>query len=128
MEVTYNWRDETDIRGFGSQSSFEAAANVRNRVDSVLGKWQIPSYLGQTGLDALIARAVAPNPEVFLLDNATRPPMSDQFSLGVGQRLGRLTRVGVVLGVRSRNGFTFLFGDRRRTATAARASRASRTS
>ena len=43
-EITYNWRNETDIRGFGGQgasNSFETAENVRNRVDSVLGKYQI---------------------------------------------------------------------------------------
>jgi hypothetical protein len=43
VEVTYNWRNETDIRGFGGQggsNSFETAENVRNRVDSIQGKWQ----------------------------------------------------------------------------------------
>jgi hypothetical protein len=42
VEVTYSWRNETDIRGFGGQggsNSFETAENVRNRVDSVQGKW-----------------------------------------------------------------------------------------
>ncbi len=46
VEVTYNWRNETDIRGFGNQganaqTSFEAAENVRNRVDSLMGKYQM---------------------------------------------------------------------------------------
>src|SRR5688572_1119493 len=41
LELTYNLRNETDVRGFGSQFSFEAAENIRNRVDSALGKWQI---------------------------------------------------------------------------------------
>ena len=43
VEVTYNWRNETDIRGFGGQggsNSFETAENVENRVDSLQGKWQ----------------------------------------------------------------------------------------
>jgi hypothetical protein len=43
LETTYNWRNETDIRGFGGQggaNSFETAENVRNRVDSLQGKWQ----------------------------------------------------------------------------------------
>ncbi len=42
-EVTYSWRNETDIRGFGGQgasNSFETAENVKNRVDSLQGKWQ----------------------------------------------------------------------------------------
>ena len=47
LEVTYNLRHETDIRGFGGQgapvqTSFQSAENVRNRVDSVQGKWQVP--------------------------------------------------------------------------------------
>ena len=54
FEVTYNWRNETDIRSFGGQgasteTSFQSAENVRNRVDSVQGKWQIPgsSFLNE---------------------------------------------------------------------------------
>ncbi len=41
VELTYNWRNETDIRGFGGTTSFEVAENVRNRVDSAQGKWQV---------------------------------------------------------------------------------------
>jgi hypothetical protein len=44
VEVTYSWRNETDIRGFGGQggaNSFESAENVRNRVDSLQSKWQM---------------------------------------------------------------------------------------
>lgn len=41
LEVTYSWRDETDIRGFGGATSFEAAENVRNSVNSLQGKWQL---------------------------------------------------------------------------------------
>jgi hypothetical protein len=43
-ELTYNWRNETDIRGFGGQgasNSFQTAENVKNRVDSLQGKWQL---------------------------------------------------------------------------------------
>jgi hypothetical protein len=48
-EFTYNWRNETDIRGFGGQggsNSFETAENVKNRVDSAQGKWQIAGASG----------------------------------------------------------------------------------
>ena len=44
LEATYNWRNETDIRGFGGQgatNSFETAENVKNRVDSGQAKWQM---------------------------------------------------------------------------------------
>ena len=30
------------MRGFGSQTSFEAAEDIQQRVDSVLGHWQVP--------------------------------------------------------------------------------------
>ena len=43
-EITYNWRNESDIRGFGGQggsNSYQTAENVHNRVDSVQGKWQL---------------------------------------------------------------------------------------
>ena len=40
-DLTYNLRNETDIRGFGAEQSFEAAENVRNRVDTVLGRYQV---------------------------------------------------------------------------------------
>jgi hypothetical protein len=42
-EITYNWRNETDIRNFGApgSNSYQTAENVRNRVDSLQGKWQI---------------------------------------------------------------------------------------
>ena len=38
LDVSYSLRNETDIRSFGDQVSFESAENVRNRVDSVLGR------------------------------------------------------------------------------------------
>ena len=39
VELSYSLRHETDIRSFGQQTSFDSAENVRNRVDSFLGKW-----------------------------------------------------------------------------------------
>ncbi len=55
VELTYNWRNETDIRGFGNQganaqTSFEAAENIRNRVDSFMGKYQMAgaSFVNET--------------------------------------------------------------------------------
>src|SRR5687767_4062459 len=44
LQATYNFRNESDIRGFGGQggaNSYETAENVRNRVDSVQAKYQI---------------------------------------------------------------------------------------
>ena len=42
LDVSYSVRNETDIRSFGDQVSVQSAENVRNRVDSVLGRYLIP--------------------------------------------------------------------------------------
>ena len=44
LDVSYSARTETDIRSFGGQTSFDSAENVRNRVDSILGRWQVPMH------------------------------------------------------------------------------------
>jgi hypothetical protein len=71
-----------------------------------------PSYLSKAGLDGLIASGTAPNPEVYLIANDTKPPVSDQFNAGI-----RTSQKGMQLsvnyaGVRARNGLTYLFGNR----------------
>jgi len=45
--------------------------------------------LSKAALDGFIAAGVAPTPEVFLIDNETRPPMSDQFNAGVRAALAK---------------------------------------
>jgi hypothetical protein len=72
-----------------------------------------PSYFSAAGLNGLIASGVAPNPEVFLMDNNTKPPQTDQYSVGIRQALGP---VGISLSyaaMRGKNGFTWVFGTRR---------------
>ncbi len=72
-----------------------------------------PEYLSKAGLDALIAAGVAPTPEVFLIDNKTRPPVSDQFNAGVRAALPKSIFITAnYAGIRARNGFTFIFGNR----------------
>jgi hypothetical protein len=41
------------------------------------------AYLSREGLQNLIDSGVAPNPEIFLLENDTRPLHTDQYSFGV---------------------------------------------
>jgi hypothetical protein len=69
VEITYNWRDETDVRGFGARTSFESAENVRNRVDSVQGKWQLAAsgFLNETYLSYQRYRwnPTAQNPDII---------------------------------------------------------------
>ena len=74
--------------------------------------WQ-PSYLSKAGLDGLIASGVAPNPEVFLIDNDTRPPLSDQFNVGLRSSVHGILFTTNYAGIRASNGMTFLFGNRR---------------
>src|SRR5262245_31123442 len=49
--------------------------------------WQ-PIYFTQEGLQQIIDSGTGPKPEVFLINNNTEPPYSDQFSAGVRQQLG----------------------------------------
>src|SRR5207253_6982522 len=49
-------------------------------------KWD-PSYLTPAGLKGLVASGAA-SPEIYLLDNNTKPPYSNQFNLGYRQALG----------------------------------------
>ena len=72
-----------------------------------------PSYLSQTGLNSLIARGAAGDPELFLLDNRTRPPVSSQFNAGVRSSVGHVLVTANYAGMRARNGFTFLRANRR---------------
>jgi hypothetical protein len=70
------------------------------------------AYLTQAGLQAIINSGNGPKPEVYLLNNNVEPPRSDQFTAGVRQQFGD---VGVSIsyaGVRSVNGFTWIFGNR----------------
>jgi Carboxypeptidase regulatory-like domain/TonB dependent receptor len=72
-----------------------------------------PAYLSQTGLDGIIASGQAPTAEVFLIDNEQRPPLSDQWTLGVRHSFGDILTSASYAGVRSRNEFTWLRGNRR---------------
>jgi hypothetical protein len=110
--VLYNYTLDERFRLQYAIRTFRFSADGAPRDGNQTIVWN-PSYLSQTGLDGLIASGVAPNPEVFLIDNDTQPPVSDQFSFGVRQRVGQVTLSASYAGVRSRNGFTFLFGNRR---------------
>ncbi len=71
-----------------------------------------PIYATQAGLQGIINSGTGPRPEVFLINNETDPPFSDQFSAGIRQQFGL---VGISLaygGVRSSNGYTWIFGNR----------------
>jgi outer membrane receptor protein involved in Fe transport len=66
-----------------------------------------PSYLTPAGLHTLIASGQT-SPEIYLLNNDTRIPYSNQWNLGVRQSLGNWTGSLSYNGVRGYHGFTWL--------------------
>jgi outer membrane receptor protein involved in Fe transport len=72
-----------------------------------------PRYLTAAGLQELIAGGNAGSGEIDLLNNKTKPPYSDAFSLGIKQSLGdwiATLTYSRVLGYRQ---FTWIWGSRR---------------
>jgi outer membrane receptor protein involved in Fe transport len=74
-----------------------------------------PSYLSRQGLQGLIDRGVAPDPEIFLMANDTRPPHTDQLSAGVRQVVGPVNVSVTVAHIRGENGLGFYPANRERT-------------
>jgi hypothetical protein len=76
-----------------------------------------PSYLSVSGLDAIIASGQAGTPELFLLDNDTKPPVSDQWSLGVRHTVKGMVASVTYTGMRSRHLFSWIRANRRADGT-----------
>ncbi len=72
-----------------------------------------PAYASRDALIALRAAAQTGLPELFAVKNNAKPPVNDQFSLGVRQRIGifRASLSGSY--IRGRNGYTHLFATRK---------------
>jgi hypothetical protein len=66
-----------------------------------------PRYLTREGLSALIASG-ATSPEIFLLNNDTKPPYSNQWNIGFRQALGSWVGSLSYNAVRGYRGFTWL--------------------
>ena len=91
------------------QFLFSADGLPRNGVPTI--KWD-PSYLSVAGLEGLIASGNGPKPQVFLVANDTRPPLSDQFSAGVRQQFGTMWGASAAYaGSRSKNGYTYIWNN-----------------
>ena len=72
-----------------------------------------PAFLTREGLIALQAQALTGLPELFAVKNNAKPPRTDQFSLGVRQRIGRSWSASVTGSyIRGKNGYTHLFATR----------------
>ena len=110
--IVYNYGLDEDFRLAYSVLTFRFSADgLPDPNGNPTLVWR-PEFLSPAGLDAIVASGKGPTPEVFLLENDTRPQVSDQFNAGV-----RTTVKGVLLtanyaGIRGRNGFTFIFGNR----------------
>ncbi len=74
-----------------------------------------PEYLSVEGLSSLIASGTAPAPEIFMLENDTKPVRSDQFSAGVRQQLGPLNTSLTFSHIRSANGLGYYPANRQAT-------------
>lgn len=74
-----------------------------------------PEYLSVEGLSSLIASGTAPPPEIFLLENDTKPVRSDQFSAGVRQQLGPVNTSLTFTYIRSANGVGYYPANRQAT-------------
>lgn len=72
-------------------------------------KWD-PSYLSLSGLNGLIANGTAPPPEIYLLDNDTKPPSSDQWSSGLRHNFGPFVAAVGYMNVKSKNQLTWTCG------------------
>jgi hypothetical protein len=72
-------------------------------------KWN-PAYLSLAGLQALIASGTTDPPETYLLNNNTKPPSSEQWSLGVRHNFGTFTAAFGYAGVRSKDQLTWTCG------------------
>ena len=90
------------------QFLFSADGQPRNGVPTIM--WN-PSYLSQAGLEGLVASGNGPKPQVFLVNNNTKPPVSDQFSAGIRQQLGSVGLSASYVGSRSRNGYTYIWNN-----------------
>jgi hypothetical protein len=111
--VLYNYTyDERYRQQFAIRKFLFSADGSEIRDGQQTLAWN-PAYLSVAGLESVIASGQAPNPEVYLIANDTKPPVSDQFSVGIRQRLWNTVISASYSGLRSRNGLTFLFGNRK---------------
>lgn len=83
---------------------FSPNGQPRNGAPTIM--WD-PRYLTPEGLHELIASGQT-SPEIYLLNNNTKPPYSNQWNLGVRQSLGNWVGSLSYNGVRGYHGFTWL--------------------
>jgi len=90
------------------QFLFSADGLPRNGVPTI--KWD-PSFLSAEGLLGLVASGMGPKPQVFLINNDTKPPRTDEFSAGVRQQFGPVGMSISYAGSRSTSGYTYVWNN-----------------
>lgn len=66
-----------------------------------------PSYLSAAGLNGLIASQLAPDGELRVLQNDAPPPYTDQFDIGIRQRIGQWSTSVTIARQRGYNGIGY---------------------
>lgn len=72
-------------------------------------KWD-NKYFTPAGLQEVLATGVTGKPEVFLIENDTKVPYSDQWNIGVRQSFGNYVASASYASIKSYNGFSYLWG------------------
>jgi hypothetical protein len=72
-------------------------------------KWD-PKYLTKAGLREVLASGITGKPEVFLIENDTRVPYSNQWNLGVRHTFGQMVGSVSYASIRSFHGLSYLWG------------------
>ena len=132
----FSWdiKDDQSIVVFGGAGRYYDRNNFNNTVDELsrtinpigvfrfsrdgLPRNGLPtvayqqSYGTRAGLLALAASSSQGLPELFAVKNDAKPPVNDQFSLGVRKRLGAFQAAVTGSYQRGRNGYTNLFATR----------------
>ncbi|HVR43730.1 MAG TPA: TonB-dependent receptor [Thermoanaerobaculia bacterium] len=79
-----------------------------------------PRYLSAAGMRELVALGITGRPEVFLIENDTDAPYTDQWTVGVRQAIGDLVATLSYGSQQSQNGMTFGWGHRNADGTCCR--------
>jgi hypothetical protein len=107
---TYNYGLDERYRLQYEVLQFQFSSDGLPRNGSPTIVWN-PSYLSVAGLQGLVASGLGPKPQVFLINNGTKPPVTDEFSLGVRQQVGVVGLSASYAGSRSRNGYTYIWNN-----------------
>jgi hypothetical protein len=91
------------------QFYFSEDGNPIPQIGQPAVQWD-PKYLTEAGLQQLLALGVTGKPEVFLIENDTEVPYSDQWNIGIRHTFGNIVGGLSYAQIRSKHGFSYLWG------------------